>query len=71
MSEIIIKIASTGDDLRNICLFRYQVYVSEMGRKPVYADHKDASFRHPLDDTAVNIAAYETDLNVVGGARIN
>jgi hypothetical protein len=37
MSETTIKIVAADDELRDVCRFRYNVYVNEMGRWPIHA----------------------------------
>lgn len=65
-----IRIVTTDDDLRSVFRFRYDVYVSEMGRSSKHADHSTKQLQHPLDSTAVNIAAFDGS-EIVGVIRNN
>ena len=50
--------------------FRYRIYVEEMARVQRYADHAARRIEDPLDEGAVNLAAFDRG-DVVGVVRIN
>jgi GNAT superfamily N-acetyltransferase len=65
-----IRVAETRADLEKIYRFRYLIYVEEMGRVQSYADHARRRIEDPLDESAVNLAAFRGE-DVVGVVRIN
>jgi hypothetical protein len=48
-------------ELDQIFALRYAVYVEEMGRSQRYADHERRRLAEPLDETAIHLAAYQSD----------
>lgn len=54
-----IRVAVSKADLLAIYKFRYDIYVSEMGRTQHYADHDKRMISDPLDSTSRNIAAWQ------------
>jgi len=62
--------ASNHEELEAIFEFRYRIYVEEMRRPQKDADHKRRCIRDALDDTAINLAAWN-DERIVGVARVN
>ncbi|MGQ0696962.1 MAG: N-acyl amino acid synthase FeeM domain-containing protein [Panacagrimonas sp.] len=65
-----VAIAQTAEELEAIYRFRYRVYVEEMNRVQHDADHAARRIRDALDDTAINLAAWQGD-EVVGLFRVN
>ncbi len=65
-----IKIASSDQELDAIYRFRYRIYVEEMGRTQHYANSALRIIRDPLDDTAINLAAWMNN-EVAGVIRNN
>lgn len=51
--------------------FRYEIYVEEMGRPQIYADHKAREIRDPLDALGYNLVAFTRQGNVAGAVRMN
>ena len=51
--------------------FRYRVYVEEMSRPQIYADHHRKLIIEPLDTTGHILAAYDSQDEVVGTVRFN
>jgi hypothetical protein len=60
-----IRRVTTTADLDAVCRFRYRIYVGEMNRWQIYADHAKETTVEPLDGTAVAFAAW--DGNDIGG----
>ena len=67
---ICIREVSSNEELESIFGFRYRIYVDEMGRPQKDADHERRRIRDKLDDTAINLAAWN-DGEIVGVARVN
>jgi predicted GNAT family N-acyltransferase len=65
-----IRVVSDPEGLEKIYRFRYQIYVEEMHRAQKDADHARRRIRDALDDSAINIAAFDGD-EVVGVVRAN
>ena len=65
-----IRVVTDPGDLEKIYRFRYRIYVDEMQRFQKHADHAAKRIRDPLDDGAINIAAFEGG-EVVGVVRAN
>ena len=65
-----IREAGSHEELQAIFGFRYRIYVDEMGRPQKDADHDRRRIRDALDDTAINLAAWN-DERIVGVARVN
>ncbi len=70
LSTISIRTAVTPAELEAVYRFRYIVYVEEMRRKQTYADHARRRIVDPLDDGAVNLAAWRGN-EIVGVVRLN
>lgn len=70
MATFIIRVVDLPDELLAVFAFRYQIYVREMGRNPLCADHVRGIIEHPLDAHAINIAAFEGN-EVIGAVRLN
>ena len=65
-----IKVASSDEDRERIFRFRYDVYVTEMGKSPAEADHQKKIIRDELDDDAHLLYA-EDEGQIVGTVRLN
>ena len=65
-----IKVASSDEDRERIFRFRYDVYVIEMGKSPVEADHQKKIIRDELDNDAHLLYA-EDEGQIVGTVRLN
>ena len=65
-----IREASSNEELESAFAFRYRIYVDEMQRPQKDADHVRRRIRDKLDDTAINLAAWN-DGEIVGVARVN
>ena len=65
-----IKVASSDEDRERIFRFRYDVYVTEMGKSPAEADHQKKIIRDELDDDAHLLYA-EDQGQIVGTVRLN
>jgi predicted GNAT family N-acyltransferase len=66
-----IRLVSLPSEKHQIYKFRYKVYVDEMNRKQIYADHVSKIIKEPLDDTGHLFAAYDDDGNIIGTIRNN
>ena len=69
-ASVDIRVAENHADLEKIYRFRYEIYVEEMGRVQKYADHARRRIEDPLDQIAVNLAAFRNG-EVAGVVRIN
>ena len=65
-----IKVASSDEDRERIFRFRYDVYVTEMGKSPAEADHQKKIIRDEIDDGAHLLYA-EDEGQIVGTVRLN
>jgi Acetyltransferase (GNAT) domain len=65
-----IKLVTDPEDLEIVYQFRYAIYVEEMSRVQIYADHKQKRICEPLDATASIFAAYQNG-SIVGTLRLN
>jgi N-acyl-L-homoserine lactone synthetase len=54
-----IRAAATPQEREEVCRFRYQVYVEEMGKKLRHANHGERILREPFDDDSVLLYALE------------
>ena len=70
MLKTAIRAIINRGDLQAVYRFRYQVYVQELGRRSPHADYDIHQLRHPLDDTGVNIAAFDGP-SIIGVIRNN
>jgi hypothetical protein len=70
MSATVVKIASTPEELLQVYRFRYDVYVTEMGRNPPHVNYEIMQVRHPLDENGINIVAYDGSA-IIGVLRTN
>ncbi len=52
-----------------VCRFRYRIYVEEMRRHQVHANHAERMIREPLDRCSTVFAAIDTAGDVVGTMR--
>lgn len=69
-NNISIRIAKNSDELERVFRFRYKIYVEEMNRTQFDADHKNRRIEDPLDETAINLAAWANG-EVIGAIRNN
>jgi len=67
---ISIREAISSEELEGVFAFRYRIYVDEMKRLQKDADHDRRRIRDGLDDTAINLAAWNEE-RIVGVARVN
>lgn len=65
-----IKVACSDEDRQRIFQFRYDVYVTEMGKSPAEADHEKKIIRDELDDDAHLLYA-EDEGHIIGTVRLN
>jgi len=65
-----IKVASSDEDRERIFRFRYDVYVTEMGKSPAEADHQKKIIRDELDEDAHLLYA-EDEGHIIGTVRLN
>ena len=65
-----IKVAKSDKDRERIFRFRYDVYVTEMGKSPTEADHQKKIIRDELDNDAHLLYA-EDEGQIVGTVRLN
>lgn len=65
-----IKLAETTEEREQVFRLRYDVYVEEMGRNLLYADHKHKRLEEALDGSAKIFAAYQ-DGQAIGTIRNN
>ena len=65
-----IKVASSDEDRERIFRFRYDVYVTEMGKSPAEADHQKKIIRDELDEDAHLLYA-ENEGHIIGTVRLN
>lgn len=63
-------LADTPELKEAVYRFRYDIYVTHMGRKQAYADHECRTVREPLDDEGRSFVAVLND-EVVGTIRSN
>lgn len=66
----VIKIATTQAELDAIYRFRYDISVHELHRTGGHIDHVTGQLRHPLDQTGINIAAFD-GTRIIGAVRQN
>ena len=66
----VIRIATTQAELEAVYRFRYEIGVNELQRSCPHIDHRAGQLRHPLDETAVNFAAFDGS-TVIGAVRQN
>jgi len=52
-----LHFVDTSEDMERVAEFRYRIYVEEMGRMQMYADHGRRRIYEPFDQTGVNIFA--------------
>jgi hypothetical protein len=64
------RLVSDPADLEKVFRFRYGIYIDEMKRSQQYANHQLRTIYEPLDQGAVNFAAYE-ESTIVGAVRLN
>ena len=65
-----IQVARSDEDRERIFRFRYDVYVTEMGKSPAEADHQKKIIRDELDEDAHLLYA-EDEGQIVGTVRLN
>lgn len=65
-----IRLVVSDHDLESVYRFRYSIYVSEMRRAQHDADHVLRRVKDPLDEFALNFAAFRGS-DVVGAVRVN
>ncbi len=65
-----IRLASGTTELESIYRFRYQIYVEEMNRGQIHADHLKKLIEDPLGSGGYNFAAFREN-EVVGVLRVN
>ena len=65
-----IQVARRDEDRERIFRFRYDVYVTEMGKSPAEADHQKKIIRDELDEDAHLLYA-EDEGQIVGTVRLN
>ncbi len=65
-----IHTAHSAGHAHDIFRIRYEVYVEELGRAQLHADHQARTIREPLDEHALIWVAYE-DERLVGTVRVN
>ena len=65
-----IKVARSDEDRERIFRFRYDVYVTEMGKSPAEADHEKKIIHDELDNDAHLLYA-EDEGQIVGTVRLN
>lgn len=68
--SIVIRVATTAAELEAVCHFRYEINVHELRRSGPYINHATGELRHPLDQTGVNIAAFDGS-TIIGAVRQN
>jgi hypothetical protein len=66
-----IRLAETPTDRQRVYAFRYRIYVEEMGRPQIYADHGRKIVEEPLDKTGRLFLAENDKGEVVGTLRTN
>lgn len=69
-SELSVRILHTPEDLEQIFRLRYDIYVREMRRRQVHADHTWGRVTDPLDDAGVVWGAFYNGA-AVGTLRVN
>lgn len=65
-----IVVAKTAKEQQQLFHFRYQVYVEEMGKRPLGADYTNKLIKDEMDDWGWLIYA-EVDSQIIGTARLN
>ena len=65
-----IRLAQTQQELDDLYRFRYRIYVEEMGRVQLDADHERKTIQDALDEHGHNLLAFRYG-KLVGAARIN
>jgi predicted GNAT family N-acyltransferase len=70
MNSITIHTANSTHEFRDVCSFRYRIYVEEMGRKQSWADHQSRLIFDDLDQDGENFFARSGD-KIVGVVRTN
>lgn len=70
MAEIAFGIATSEDEIRQVCRLRYRVFVEALGEEQRFADSGAKTIREPYDETGVIVVA-KKGTAVVGTVRIN
>jgi GNAT superfamily N-acetyltransferase len=65
-----IRPAASPEELEAVYRFRYRIYVEEMHRKQLYADHERRLIQDPLDPFSINLVAWKGS-EVIGAIRNN
>ncbi len=65
-----IRLAETEAERLALYAFRYAIYVEEMARPQRHADHAMRRISDPMDGTARNLIAWNSD-EIVGCVRVN
>jgi hypothetical protein len=59
------------EEMGELGLFRYRIYVEQVGKDAAHADHANRTLLEPLDATSVNLIARNADGIMVGAVRIS
>lgn len=70
-SRFRITEALTDKAREDVYSFRYRIYVEEMKRLQMYADHLKKQVREPLDVSGHLLAAYDSNDRTIGTVRFN
>jgi len=70
-TKIRITEVVTAKAREDVYCFRYRVYVEEMNRFQMYADHLKKQVCEPLDVSGYILAAYDSNDQIVGTVRFN
>ena len=68
---ISLAFAKTDEERERIFRFRYQIYVTEMGKQPKDADHHAQTLRDELDNAETDLLYATSEGEIVGTLRRN
>ena len=66
-----LAFATTDEERERIFRFRYQIYVTEMGKRPKDADHEAQTLRDELDNGEADLLYATSEGEIVGTLRRN
>jgi GNAT superfamily N-acetyltransferase len=64
MSDLTVMLADTPTLKREVYRFRYKIYIEQMKRRQIYADHGARLVEEPMDASARNYIAFKGDAPV-------
>ena len=59
------------EEMQELGLFRYRIYIEQVGKDAEHADHANRTLLEPLDAKSVNLIARNADGIMIGAVRIS